>query len=169
MKNLMTASEECLSTLQRNSFLAHPELMLISMAGDENPSTRRRAADLIRKVMDKPRRKYVLPKLRQSEEYENMIDFEASTYGVPSLLVDWDLSSFQKIRFEDIPSHTQGVERMVQETAKAASSSCTTASLDRILRSREEIRSKMPLSMTKKDWLEFNKASLDFATLIFKS
>ena len=94
--------KEGLSTLQRNSFLAHPGLILISMAGDDNPSTRRRAADLIRKVMDKPRRKYVLPKLRQSEEYENMIDFEASTYGVPSLLVDWDLSSFQKIIFEDL-------------------------------------------------------------------
>ena len=38
---------------------------------------------MIRKVMDKTRRKYILPKLRQSQDYKNMFDFEASTYGVP--------------------------------------------------------------------------------------
>ena len=117
--------EIVVTTLNKNSFFAHPDNVLIAMLANEQQTIRKRALALIsHSIGPKKERNFVLPKIYHSaEHYFDLSHFEGETATPPLLGKIETLSKVEQtsLRFDDIPYHNQAVERTVAAVIKPLS------------------------------------------------
>ena len=136
--------EYILSSLQVNSYFAHPHNVLISMLADESYVIRKEAIDIIVDLRNldygEQSLDYYLPKVNfEAVSYSKLCSMskidERWVYLTfmnrleyvtePPLTKNLDLSQFLLERFSsDLPCHTQSVERLVKLTTEATKRVC---------------------------------------------
>ena len=153
--------------IQRNSYFAQPENLLLSMMTDERPHIRELAIRRILKARDQPKRKGVRQFTLQPinfdcTDYTAMIDWPTASVTEPPVTMsisDDDLREFIRepitpvVTFDRYPCHTQAVERLIKVVTEASKAVCGENRRDGFIRTKLESRAKMPVFNTK--W-EFN-------------
>ena len=148
--------------IQRNSYFAHPENLLLSMMTDERPRIRELALRRILKARDQPKRKgvrqfTVQPINFDCKDYTAMIDWSMVSVTEPPVTMsisDDDLREFIRepttpvVTFDRYPCHTQAVERCIKVVTEASQSVCGENRRDGFIRTRLESRAKMPVFET---------------------
>jgi hypothetical protein len=152
--------------IQRNSYFAHPENLLLSMMTDEQPSIRELALRRILKARDQPKRKgirqFTVPPINfDCTDYTAMIDWSTVSVTEPPITMSIsndDLRDFIRepttpvVTFDRYPCHTQAVERCIKVVTEASQSVCGENRRDGFIRTRLESRAKMPIFETKRDF-----------------
>lgn len=151
-----------LKTIQRNSYFAHPENMLLAMLQDDASEIRELALQRVLEVRkgtitDKVR-EFCLPDLQvNATNYYDMIDWVNEKVTEPPMIMKYtDTEILQMINsensfleFEKFPCHTQAVERCVKLVTEASISVCGSEARDGFIRSRIKARQDIPLFETK--------------------
>ena len=110
--------------LNKNAFFAHSDNLLIAMLADERRSVRLRALSLISDVPGPHKeRNFVLPQVNpNAKDYTEMISLKYDQATPPLLSGRVNLTEIElfPLRFDDIPCHSQAVERMVAVVIQAA-------------------------------------------------
>jgi hypothetical protein len=148
--------------LQRNSFFAHPENLLLSMITDERIHIRQLGLRRILKARSQlvaGVRKFTVPALNyDSADYIEMINWQNTVITEPPLAADITDSVIkelvrsgesQVVDFPRFPCHTQAVERCVKLVTQASNAVFGYTSRDGFIRSRLEGRRIMPIFDTK--------------------
>lgn len=154
--------------IERNSFFAHPENVLLAMITDERKYIRELGMRRILKVrMTKSThctviRQFVTPKLNfDAHEYYEMLDWTTVQVSEPPLTTDIseaDMRLYVKtggdttLEFPRFPCHTQAVERCVKIVTDASLSVCGPESRDGFIRALLESRRIMPIFNTKSQY-----------------
>ena len=103
-----------------NSFMAHPESILLAMLFDDDRSVRARAVDLIlsAKKPGKRPRKFILPDLKfNSKKYNEMIDWKKIKITVPAAVKMFTKQELRSciagndLKIDHIPCHSTNNER----------------------------------------------------------
>ncbi|GBM67382.1 hypothetical protein AVEN_239571-1 [Araneus ventricosus] len=143
----------------RNSFLAHPENILLCMLKDERPHTRELAARRIIKSREsssnvKPVRPFLPPKLNfEASDYTEMIDRSSITITSPPILRDISTAVFSSIvrdkkspewDFVHFPCHAQAVKWCGKLVTEASAKVYGFQNRDGFIRSTFFSRSFMP-------------------------
>lgn len=150
--------------IQRNSYFAHPENILLAMISDERKHIRELG---LRKILGarastQESRTFVIPPLNfEALEYENLICWQSCTVTEPPLtfsvtqkdLEDLINSGETNLTFPKFPCHTQAVERCVKLVTEASAAVCGNVKRDGFIRSRLESRKIMPRFETKVDYV----------------
>lgn len=151
--------------IQRNSYFAHPENILLAMITDDKRHIRELAA---RRVL-KARSMSQLPSPRLFEvtdinfgasNYIDMINWQQTITEPPILkqLTDQEIQQIVQsggegeLLFLRLPCHTQAVERAVKLTTEACTSQCKDSSRFGAIKAKLESRKKMPKFETKRDF-----------------
>ena len=118
-------------SVARNSYMAHPENVVLGMLGDEDPQIRAQAVELIRHMRDRrspgPVRRFHKPDIAfEAEHYTQLVDVhsaaEAADVEPPycRLLSDADLDECLVTPLvTGIPCNTQSTERAVRSTTES--------------------------------------------------
>jgi len=149
--------------LQRNGFFGHPENLLLVMLADDSQDVRKTAVDkvlLARQVKCDDIRTFTIPLLNfDAENYHSLINWDNLHITEPPVLVtktDAEIESAvnapQKWSFEDLPCHTQAVERHIRTVTEAAESVCGALRRDGYVRAKILSRKTVPHFGSKKDW-----------------
>lgn len=151
--------------MKRNAFFAHAENVLVNMLRDERPDVRKMAWGHIRSVRQQPSsqkfRRFSVPDVNlDASEYINIIDWNTALITEPLLTKYLSnnkvLHNFEfgtKLDLEDIPCHTQAVERHVKLITEAAAFVCRENARDGFIRARLGSREQMPKFLTKSDYI----------------
>ena len=126
------------ATLQWNGYWAHPENILLSMVHDKRDAVQQKGLQLIQKCRDNCESNTEEDEVRRFEvpqninflakSYEELIDFDSVgvEFTSPPLLKDLSLDDISghnfKESFDNIPCHSQMVERHVAFTSRSATS-----------------------------------------------
>ena len=150
--------------IDRNSYWAHPENLLLSMLADQDSKIRGEAVDKIiavrgdRDYGDNHTRKFINPTLNfEAEHYSSMIDWENVTVTEPVLTTSMSSAELLNLRSAPLtlsryPSHTQSVERLVKQTTRAAETVAGYSARDGFLRASAKSREMMPKFDSKQDF-----------------
>jgi hypothetical protein len=149
--------------IQRNGFFAHPENVLLTMVVDERKEIRELAArriKLARQSKAKDIRKFVLPALNmEATEYHCLLDWQNFPRTEPPMLMavgDEELEAAietgQKWTLDEIPCHTQAVERHIRVVTEAAASVNGELRRDGYIRAKLSSRRSIPHFESKQDW-----------------
>ena len=152
--------------IQRNSYFAHPENLLLSTMTDNRPQIRELALCRILKAQDQPKRKrvrqFTVPLINfDCTDYPAMIDWMMVCMTEPPVTMsisDDDLREFIReptmpvVTFDRYPCHTQAVERWIKVVTEASKSACRKNRRDGFIRTRLESKAKMPIFETKWDF-----------------
>jgi len=152
--------------IERNSYFAHPENLLLSMMTDDRPQIRELALHQILKARDQPKRKgvrqfTVSPINFDCTDYTAMIDWTMVRLTEPPVkmsISDDDLQDFIRepttpvVAFDRYPCHTQAVVRCIKVVTEASQSVCAKNRRDGFICTRLESRAKMPVFETKRDF-----------------
>lgn len=152
--------------IERNSFYAHPENVLLAMMTDSRKSIRELALRRVMKVRSggtqEAIRKFVVPTLNfEAKDYIDLIDWQGINVTEPPVikfLSDEVISEVitsgdcSNINFPRFPCHTQSVERCVKLVTEASSEVFGMQRRDGLIRSRIASRKIMPKFNTKKQF-----------------
>lgn len=149
------------SVIQRNSFFAHPENLLVAMLFDTREHIRNISLNRIIQARNNGGsssvRTFNLPVLNFfAEDYTEMIDWKNCDITPPpflSKISDKNLQIMVKnncIELPNLPCHTQSVERCVKLVTQASLSVVDPESRDGLIRNRIQSRKEMPAFEFKK-------------------
>ena len=154
--------EKC---FRMNSFMAHPESILIAGVCDPDMAIRKFCAEKIieaRQRDDGELRQYLPPNHLlefDSESYLDMVDLRLKSYvTAPPLLKNYDddtlmdLAIEGKIEIPDIPCHSVNCERAVKDTSKASMEAIGIEQTHGHILNMNENRSKIPTRHKKSDF-----------------
>ncbi|XP_031339102.1 uncharacterized protein LOC116167737 isoform X2 [Photinus pyralis] len=149
-------------TIQRNSFFAHSENVLLAMLQDERGHIQELALRRIMKARKtnkgKKVREFITPKLNfEANEYYDLIDWTTEKIYEPPITQKYtDSEILQKITsanfkvtVEEFPCHSQAVERGVKLVTEASSAVCGSKARDGYIRARIKSRTEVPKFDTK--------------------
>lgn len=153
------------STLARNGFYSHPEMVVVAMITDQNRNIRRKGLTLIEEARarsldsQKVVRKYVLsPTIKQVQTYVDLLPKEEKMiYEPPStmFLTNEEIrrlkDSDQQVILPLLPSHSQNVEFHVQLMSSAADK-VNSKYVDGFVLNTIKSRRNMPEYKNKKDF-----------------
>lgn len=157
-------------TIQRNAFFAHPENVLLAMTNDDSFDVRRYAWQKILEArnnepVDDAVRTFKIPTLNfKCSEYSTMIDFDNVQMSSPPVLDDIEASNDnldelagKKITelnatFNDLPCHTQSVERCVKIVTEASMNATNDEDRLGLILQTLQSRNLMARMHTKKDY-----------------
>ena len=155
------------NVIQRNSFFAHQENLLIAMMCDDRDCIRELAARRIlqaraRNSEEQTIQLFESPKINfEAEDYIDMIAWNEVkmlepplTQSVESadLLECIKIKNIPKIQFIKYPNHTQAVERNIKIVTEASSSVCGAVNRDGYIRNVIKSRQLMKSFDTKSDY-----------------
>ena len=147
--------------IQRNSYFAHPENVILAMLNDERKHIQELAVRRILRARSDPQklRLFQIPKINFSaKKYTDMIDWQKTLITKPPLLKHIETSNLKMfiaggdakiIDFPNYPCHTQSVERCVKLVTAVV---CGTKSRDGYIRVTLESRKRMPIFNTKAEY-----------------
>lgn len=151
--------------IQRNSYFAHPENMLLAMLTDDKKHIRELAARRILKARSTQQtsttRLFELPCINfNAATYIDLINWQEKITEPPILKIfsDQEIRHVVETGDEDhltflrLPCHTQAVERAVKMTTEAATSQCTEKARLGAIKAKLESRNVMPKFETKRDF-----------------
>ena len=155
--------------IQRNSYFAHPENLLIAMLTDSERQIRELAARRIlkaRSIQQNKLRLFQLPTLKfDALSYTDLIDWEENTRITdPPILKSIPDEKFQlfvtqkaegELPLLRLPCHTQAVERAVKTVTEASGILCNKSEREGFIRNKIESRKVMPTFDSKKDFRAF--------------
>lgn len=151
--------------IQRNSFFAHAECVLLSMLSDPDHEIRKLAysrIEISRQSMNNSIRQYKIPELVwDAQKYYEIIDWQQVNVTEPPMLRQMSLDEIKKIvanpkEIENLPNypcHTQAVERGVKMVTEAASVVCGVEKRDAWIKTTIQSREKMPTFFSKKNYV----------------
>ena len=101
-------------------------MILLGMLVDDNIEERKKAL-LLLEGAKVGQRHYKIPKLNeQATSHSTLVDFRQLEYVKPPLIDDQDFSDFHQAKdIGDIPSNTQGIERLVQRCKNSCLHRCS--------------------------------------------
>ncbi|CAH1116385.1 unnamed protein product [Phaedon cochleariae] len=154
--------------IQRNSYFAHSENILLAMLADSRKYIRELALRRILKCrtshpIENGIREFKVPRINfEAEEYWDMIDWQQGDITEPPLTKDITEAALREMISEvpdtiDIlkfPCHTQAVERHIKMVTEASSLVCGSSSRDGLIRARISSREKLPRIETKKHFYQ---------------
>lgn len=153
--------------IQRNSFFAHPENILLCMLADPNEKIRKTAHQHIlsarkNKGKNPKLRDFKMPNLKfDCKEYFNMIDWKNSKITEPPITKNLSLNDLKatiknpkiiKDICRNFPCHTQAVERSVKVVTEASAAVCGSIKRDAWIKTTLKSRQSMPSFNTKNDY-----------------
>lgn len=154
--------------IQRNGFFGHPENILLAMLADERKEIRELGSRRIKAARQSQRvacetitvRKFLVPQLNlNAEEYSDLIDWFECPRTEPPLLkkisdedVDRAIESKCKWDLENIPCHSQAVERHVRIVSQASAAVCGELRRDGYIRAKLSSRKSIPKFVSKRYW-----------------
>lgn len=154
--------------IERNSYFAHPENVLLAMLVDENGTIRKQAVTTILKTRALPdennntNRIFNKPKLNfKAKTYYEMCSIDNFEPPMTKNLSDEDLSLFidnNEIianRSKRLPCHTQCVERFIQLVSNASSRVFGEKRRNQKIQATIESRAVLPVARTKKDYASY--------------
>ena len=157
--------------IQKNSYWAHEENVLLAMLADDNPSNRRAAIDRIKTIRQFPIssqqhvREFLPPKVVESVETLKDLLPPQGRFE-PPLTINFTVEQLEKIAEEplicDIPCHSQAVERCVRLVTEASSQVYGEDARDGFIRARIKSREMTPTFQSKKDFHVLGAASGTF-------
>lgn len=145
--------------IERNSFFAHPENLLLSMVMDDRKHIRELGLRRIiksrqRSAKEKSIRSFFPPKLNfDAENYFEIIDWSSCKLFSPPILRNIDDDTILSLihcetapnwNIRSFPCHTQAVERCVKLVTEASGKVCGAENRDGYIRSTLLSRSIMP-------------------------
>ena len=151
--------------LQRNSYFAHPENLLLAMLCDSKSHISKLALLRIKKIAcrsENAQRKFVLPKLNFTAcNYTDLINWQEETITKPPLVSRIPIDELEALSherklydyFPRYPSHTQAVERAVKLVTEASASVINDEGRDGYIRNKLNSRRKMPSYDSKRDFI----------------
>lgn len=151
--------------ISRNSYFAHAENILVAMLVDKNESLRQQACQLIiksRRQTRKGMRKFIKPTVnfgaRAYNEMINLNDCKNSTE--PPLVRKIPDDKLADLNFianmiENIPCHTQSVERVIQSVSNAAHNVFGEENRHARVCANLQSRAVLPQTRTKSDYINF--------------
>ena len=154
--------ETAQKVLQRNSFWAHPENLVVSMMGDKDKEVRREAVNWVKRAREEydpanhPRQFFTPQVDFCATSYTKMVDWESLACTEPPLTRDMSEAELEEVvekghRFQDFPNHTQQVEAMVRVVDGAALKRASHEARDSLIHQLLESRKKCPTINTKRD------------------
>lgn len=150
--------------VQKNSYFAHPENLLLAMITDENSAIRELGYRRILKARNKNpenQRKFRQPKLiLNAEKYYEMIDWQTAQLTEPPVTKKLSCDEIQAfINFKEkllnmynFPCHTQAVERVIKLVTDASTAVVGHEAREGYIFSRIEGRKRLPVFETKRDY-----------------
>lgn len=150
--------------IQRNSYFAHPENLLLAMLSDSEKHIRELALRRIlkaRREQSQDLRLFHVPELNMNAEvYYDLINWQQQVTEPPILkqISTEELECFivrgeeNKIDFLRLPCHTQAVERSVKTVTEASGTLCSKSAREGYIKSKIESRKLMPKFDSKKDF-----------------
>ncbi|GBP46966.1 hypothetical protein EVAR_30998_1 [Eumeta japonica] len=164
-------------TIQRNSFFAHPENILLAMLQDDESHIRelglRRVLKARKEFKGKKVREFQLPNLKiDASNYYDLIDWSNEKITEPPMTMKYSdaeissvISSGDKLfEIEKYLCHTQAVERCVKLVIEASSSVCGPEARDGFIRTRIKARQGIPVFDTKSQFFEQKEESVASAS-----
>ena len=150
--------------LNRNSFWAHPENIVLSMMGDEDREIRRQAVTWVKRARQEfdpasHPRQFLPPQVDfTANNYTKMVDWERQPCTEPPLTRDMSEAELEETvenghRFEAFPNHTQQVEAMVRVVDQSATKRATHEARDSLIHQILEARKQCPKVNNKRDCL----------------
>ena len=150
--------------LNRNSFWAHPENIVISMMGDEDKEVRREAVNWVKRARQEfdpanhPRQFFPPTVDFTATSYTKMVDWEQMECTEPPLTRDMSEAELDEVvekayKFEDFPNHTQQVEAAVRVVHDTATRRASHRARDNLIHQLLEGRGKCSKFKTKRDGL----------------
>lgn len=151
--------------IERNSYYAHPENLLLSMLLDERKEIRELAMRRILRARSEQYglRVFHVPKLNfAATDYIDLIDWQSTEISEPPILRNSSVHDIEMcvacgdapvMDFPKYPCHTQAVERCVKLVTEACASVCGSKARDGFIRVRLESRKIMPSFNTKSEYL----------------
>lgn len=163
-----------LGVVQRNSYFAHSENVILSMLVNQDSNVRSKAVNLIRQLRsDKQQesfRKFVQPELiTDAQVYYEIVDLEdIQSVFEPPLLKDFSIEkisdcidtheNFISKMIKNIPCHTQAVERVIQTVSKASHTVFGEKNRHSKVCATLQSRAILPQTKSKKDYLNYLKS-----------
>ena len=150
--------------IQRNSYFAHPENLLLAMITDPQPQIRELAARRIlkaRSVTSKKLRLFQLPKLNfNASKYYDLLYWQDNITEPPllksvpeaKLRLFIDQKGDGELDLLRLPCHTQAVERAVKAVTEASATLCDKTSREGFIKAQIDSRKAMPKFDSKKDF-----------------
>lgn len=151
--------------IQRNSYFAHPENLLIAMLTDTEPHIRELAARRIlkaRSIKKNKLRMFELPVVKfDASSYSDLIDWQENVLSDPPILktiTDEEIQHFVAQKGESelslllLPCHTQAVERAVKTVTEASATLCKKSEREGFIKNQIASRRAMPKFESKKDF-----------------
>lgn len=159
-------------TIQRNAFFAHPENVLLAMINDDDMNVRRYAWTKIWEARQNDQldnvgivRSFKIPKINfQCNNYTTMIDLENNQLSSPPVLDEIEVTSqnldelaankvnLLDIKINDLPCHTQSVERCVKIVTEASMNASNDNDRLGLILNTLKSRNLMSRVYTKKDY-----------------
>ena len=152
-----------LPVVQRNSYFAHSEAILLAMITDERPHIRELGWRRIKSCRSLSGRDnmtvFKLPNLNSKcTDYTNMIDWKNDVSEPPLTrqFTDEEIDNFIRSRHlffcPKFPNHTQRVERTIKMVSEASSSVCSHEAREGFILNRLASRNRVPTMDSKKDF-----------------
>lgn len=151
--------------IQRNSYFAHPENILLAMMTDERKHIRELAARRLLKARSMANssipRLFQVPELNfNAKDYTELIFWKDVTeppivkqYTNEDVNLVVQSGGENQLPFVRLPCHTQAVERAVKITTEASISQCTKKSRLGAIKAKLQFRKIMPKFNTKRDFV----------------
>lgn len=153
--------------IERNSYFAHPENILLCMLNDERLHIRELSLRRILKSRETSNsgtsatvREFTVPKLNfNAESYEELINWQTCKVTEPPFTAQISkvellelIKSVPKMNLVEFPCHTQAVERTVKLVTEASLAVAGTEARDGFIMTKLKSRSGMPNFNTKKEF-----------------
>lgn len=174
-------------TIENNAFFAHPENVLLAVLNDEDETIRRAGWKRILEIHEHQNANAVV-KIRSfkldfeinymAKNYTDLIDWENELATVPPILHKFNFDSKDAsvyavkrlcehnlgFNLNDIPCHTQSVERCVKLVTEASMAVCGPEQRDGLILNTLQSRNNMPSFKTKSDYnlnvVEFSRVKI---------
>lgn len=155
--------------IDRNSYFAHPENVLLSMIVDERFDVRKIEVDIILKIRNEPHpeiRTFQKPKINYNAIiYYEIINFDAENCFEPSVtkifsnqeLLECVNNKNNVIRklLDDIPLHTQAVERAIKMVSETSTAVNGEEKQNGVVYAKIALKNLLKTENTKKDYVNF--------------
>lgn len=150
--------------IQRNSYFAHSENILLAMLEDSRPYVRELALRRVLKARssgpDRTIRRFDLSPLNfEADEYYNLVSWESPMEPAATIcLSEEEIMTFIKSKAEfealKLPCHTQAVERGIKLVTEASVAVCGEVARDGFIRTRQKSRQNLPTYENKQEFFK---------------
>lgn len=163
-----------LDVVQRNSYFAHSENVILSMLVNEESNVRNKAVNLIRQLRSveqaKGIRKFMRPEINTDAQiYYEIVDLKnMQNVFEPPLLKEFSIEvitecihtheNFVSVMIKNIPCHTQAVERVIQTVSRASNTVFGEKNRHSKVCATLQSRAILPQTKSKKDYQNYLKS-----------